>query len=258
MKPRFAKITGSSRGIGAALLALLSASDPSLTILAISRSRPGTLPPNAHFLACDLSCAAAVSHLCAHLVSILPTLSLLLNNGATCPSFSTAAAFEAAYATNAAAPTALAAALAPRLAAGNGVVLNISSGDGELAFCGTALAGAMRSAAGQTPAQAAAVLSALVARVAGAEDDTWGVAGGQAAYRFSKACLNALTRAMAGEGGFVVAAVCPGDVDTEMGDAGAERSTDEAARGILELAERLRIGAVDGGCFYRDGEVIEW
>ena len=191
-------------------------------------------------------------------MSIIPTLSLILNNGATCHSSSTAAFFEAAYATNAAVPTALAAALAPRLAAGNGVVLNISSGDGELAFCGTALAGAMRSAAGQTPAQAAAGLSALVARVTGAEDGTWSVAGGQAVYRFSKACLNALTRAMAGEGVFVVAAVCPGDVDTEMGDSEAERSSVEAARDILELAERLRIGAVEGGCFFRDGEFIEW
>ena len=70
--------------------------------------------------------------------------------------------------------------------------------------------------------------------------------------------MNALTRAMAGEGVFVVAAVCPGDVDTEMGDAGAERSSVEATRDTLELAERLRIGAVEGGCFYRDGEVTEW
>ena len=56
----------------------------------------------------------------------------------------------------------------------------------------------------------------------------------------------------------MVAALCPGDVDTEMGADGAERSSVEAARDILELAERLRIGAVEGGCFYRDGEVIEW
>ena len=115
MKPRFAIITGSSCCIGAALLALLSASDPSLIILAISRSRPGTLPP-------------------------MPTSSPATSPAP--PQCRTSARTSCLFSRPS--PS--------------------SSTTAHHAFCGTALAGAMRSAAGQTPAQAAAGLSALVAR----------------------------------------------------------------------------------------------
>src|SRR5690348_2357754 len=62
---------------------------------------------------------------------------------------------------------------------------------------------------------------------------------GPPAYQVTKAALNVLTRTLAGElrrAHILVNAVCPGWVATDMGDAGATRSVNEGAAGIVWAA----------------------
>jgi NAD(P)-dependent dehydrogenase (short-subunit alcohol dehydrogenase family) len=79
------------------------------------------------------------------------------------------------------------------------------------------------------------------------------------AYRVSKAGLNALTRVLSAELAprkISVNAVCPGWVRTAMGGAGASRSVEEGAKGIV-WAALLDPGGPTGG-FFRDGKPIAW
>jgi carbonyl reductase 1 len=80
------------------------------------------------------------------------------------------------------------------------------------------------------------------------------------AYSVSKALLNAyaehLARRLADDPRRIrVVAVCPGWVRTRMGGAGAPRSVDEGARGIVWAATASDVP--DSG-FFRDGRRIEW
>jgi NAD(P)-dependent dehydrogenase (short-subunit alcohol dehydrogenase family) len=83
--------------------------------------------------------------------------------------------------------------------------------------------------------------------------------GGYPAYRISKTALNAVTRIFADETdgtGILVNSMCPGWVKTDMGGAGAERSTEEGADTASWLAT-LSEGGPTGG-FFRDREPIAW
>jgi NAD(P)-dependent dehydrogenase (short-subunit alcohol dehydrogenase family) len=83
--------------------------------------------------------------------------------------------------------------------------------------------------------------------------------GGTPAYSVSKAALNALTRMLADElksSGILVNSVCPGWVATGMGGAGAPRSVEEGARGIVWAATLADNGPTGG--FFRDGEPLAW
>jgi NAD(P)-dependent dehydrogenase (short-subunit alcohol dehydrogenase family) len=83
--------------------------------------------------------------------------------------------------------------------------------------------------------------------------------GGTPAYSVSKAALNALTRMLADElrrERILVNSVCPGWVATEMGGAGAPRTPEEGAAGIV-WAATLPDGGPTGG-FFRDGEPLPW
>lgn len=85
-----------------------------------------------------------------------------------------------------------------------------------------------------------------------------GITGGAPAYTTSKAALNALTRMLAGElasGGFLVNAVCPGWVATDMGGPGGRAVADGAA-GIV-WAATLPDDGPNGG-FFRDGRPLDW
>ena len=82
---------------------------------------------------------------------------------------------------------------------------------------------------------------------------------GPPAYQVTKAALNALTRTLAGElrrTHILVNAVCPGWVATDMGGAGAPRSTKEGAAGIVWAATLPSNGPTGG--FFRDGKPLPW
>jgi NAD(P)-dependent dehydrogenase (short-subunit alcohol dehydrogenase family) len=82
---------------------------------------------------------------------------------------------------------------------------------------------------------------------------------GPPAHQATKAALNALTRTLAGElchAHILVNAVCPGWVATDMGGAGAPRSVEDGAAGIV-WAATLPQGGPTGG-FFRDGKPLPW
>ncbi len=78
------------------------------------------------------------------------------------------------------------------------------------------------------------------------------------AYRVSKIAMNALVRILGRTlpSEQRVNAVCPGWVRTRMGGAGASRSLERGASGIV-WAATLGAGGPTGG-FFRDGRAIEW
>ena len=83
--------------------------------------------------------------------------------------------------------------------------------------------------------------------------------GGCPGYRLSKVALNAVTRIFADElkgTGVKVNSVCPGWVQTDMGGASAPLSVEEGAKGIV-WAATLPDDGPSGG-FFRDGEPIPW
>ena len=82
---------------------------------------------------------------------------------------------------------------------------------------------------------------------------------GPPAYQVTKAALNALTRTLAGElrhAHILVNAVCPGWVATDMGGAGAPRSVNDGAAGIVWAATLPDNGPTGG--FFRDGKPLAW
>jgi NAD(P)-dependent dehydrogenase (short-subunit alcohol dehydrogenase family) len=122
------------------------------------------------------------------------------------------------FRTNTLGPLLLTRALAPLLA-GEGQVINVSSGMGQL-------------------------------------DD---MQGGSAAYRISKTALNAVTRILSAELAaqhIHVNSICPGWVHTDMGSASAPRTPEQGADTIVWLAGG-GAGHASGG-FYRDRKAIAW
>ena len=102
---------------------------------------------------------------------------------------------------------------------GNGRIVNVSSGAGQLDEMGT----------------------------------------GMPSYRISKVSLNALTRMLANEersNGILVNSVCPGWVRTDMGGPNAPRSPDEGADTVVWLATLPDDGPTGG--FFRDRKPIPW
>jgi NAD(P)-dependent dehydrogenase (short-subunit alcohol dehydrogenase family) len=176
---------------------------------------------------------------------------LVHNAGVYLERFGPAAARESME-VNALAPLRLTDALAPLLAPGARIVA-VSSGMGELAGLPPGLRRLVEESTDRAGlARLAAALEAAAARGEHAGASTL-------AYRVSKAALNAATRILAADlapRGARVNAVCPGWVRTGMGGAGAPRSVEEGAAGIV-WAATLPPGGPTGG-FFRDGAPIPW
>jgi NAD(P)-dependent dehydrogenase (short-subunit alcohol dehydrogenase family) len=84
--------------------------------------------------------------------------------------------------------------------------------------------------------------------------------GGMAGYRASKAALNMLTRTMAvdlAEEGFILVAMSPGWVRTDMGGEQAELAPEESVRGMLATMAPLTM-ADSGRYLGHDGSELPW
>jgi len=84
--------------------------------------------------------------------------------------------------------------------------------------------------------------------------------GSMVDYRASKAALNMISRTMAAElkeEGFVVVAMSPGWVKTDMGGPNANLTPEESVSGILRTLAGLK-GDDTGGYFNHDGSELPW
>jgi len=222
---RVAVVTGANRGLG--LQTVRELVGRGWRVVAAAR-RPGEVPdlgPAVVAHAVDLNDDASVAGLADFVRDRFDRLDAVVNNAGVIAedgarasvSGSTAEEVAATLATNAVGSFRVTTALLPLLA-GDGNIVNVSSGMGALAEMG----------------------------------------GGFPGYRMSKAALNALTRVTHAEtpDGIRVNSVCPGWVRTDMGGAGANRSVEQGAAGIV-WAATLQPGGPSGG-FFRDGEPIDW
>jgi NAD(P)-dependent dehydrogenase (short-subunit alcohol dehydrogenase family) len=144
-------------------------------------------------------------------------------------------------------------ALAPLVADGGNVVM-VSSGMADLSAYSKEIRARFVDASLETDALTA-LLGEFERHVEIGDHEAHGWPS--SAYRVSKAALNALTRILTRQSARLhINAVCPGWVKTDMGGAGASRTVEQGARGIVWAA---MLGA-DGphGGFFRDGKSIDW
>jgi NAD(P)-dependent dehydrogenase (short-subunit alcohol dehydrogenase family) len=232
--PRIVLVTGSNRGLGfetARNLArrghcvIVAARTANKALAAVQALRRESL--EAVDAALDVSSDASVDALVARIEREFGRLDVLVNNagaifeskGASSTSQVGTEVMAQAFETNTLGAYRLTRRFLPWMNAnGYGRVVNVSSGMGALSDMG----------------------------------------GGFPAYRVSKAALNALTRLFHAEarGNVKVNSVCPGWVRTDMGGAGASRSVEEGAAGIV-WAATLPDNGPSGG-FFRDGQPIDF
>lgn len=267
--PRTAVLTGASRGIGASLLARLC--QRGYHVIAGGLRAPAALPPHARFFRVDVRARAEVDAFAAHVRGVFGPggAALFVANAGVCAAgWGTEGAFLDLFEVNCAG--------AVRVLEGIGgarCFVAVSSGDGELCYFGRGVRERLEGVgvAGEGLREVVERLRGVVVEVAGVGEGRRAEAvwGNEPMYALSKACLNVVVREVARRGGdgggmrgegevAVAVAVCPGDVRTAMGRADAEKSADEAAAEIVELAERAAKGEIASGCFYRYGDVIRW
>ena len=230
---RICVVTGANRGLGLETArqlgalghrVILTARDEAKGRAAVAKLRADGL--EASFFGLDVTNTTAISSLRDFLVRDFGGLDVLVNNAALYldegigtleVSLET---WRESFETNLFAPVALCRALVPVMVErGWGRVVNVSSSAGQLSN--------MQDYA--------------------------------PSYSASKAALNALTRLTAdavGGTGVLVNAVCPGWVRTDMGGAGASRSVQQGAKGIV-WAATLPDGGPTGG-FFRDAKALAW
>jgi NAD(P)-dependent dehydrogenase (short-subunit alcohol dehydrogenase family) len=228
-----ALVTGANRGLGletARQLAergfsvIAGSRDIEAGEAAVGRLRADGLDVAARQL--DVTDDEEVESLAAELADEPGRLDALVNNAGIYPGSDGEAAVDAdpddlrrAFEINAVGPWRCCRAFVPLLRRGaHPRIVNVSSGDGQLAEMGT----------------------------------------GWLAYRLSKVALNALTRVLANDlrgDGILVNAVCPGWVATDMGGPGGRPVADGAA-GVVWAATLPDDGATGG--FFRDGRRLDW
>lgn len=230
MDRMIALVTGANRGLGRETARQLLAAGHTVVIAArqedAARDTAAALGERAHPLRLDVTSTADIAAAAAWLGERFGHLDVLVNNAAIhydtwqhALGADLAVVREAAE-TNLFGPWQVVQGLLPLLRAGSHQrIVNVSSGAGSLS----------EMTSGSTPA-----------------------------YSVSKVALNALTRMLAADlraEGFLVNAVCPGWVATDMGGPGG-RPVREGAAGIV-WAATLPDGGPTGG-FFRDGEAVDW
>ena len=232
---KVAVVTGGNRGLGfeacrqlarAGAKVVLASRDPEKGEVAASALRGEGLDVTSYPL--DVTDTASIGRLAAFIKERFGRLDILVNNAGVF--LDSSAADEASVLrsdpsvvrqtmeANTLGPMIVAQALIP-LMNGNGRVVNVSSGMGQLSE----------------------------------------MEGGFPGYRLSKAALNALTRILAEElkdTGVKVNSVCPGWVRTDMGGPNAPRTPEQGVETIVWLASLPDDGPTGG--FFRDKQPIPW
>jgi NAD(P)-dependent dehydrogenase (short-subunit alcohol dehydrogenase family) len=258
MPSHLAVVTGANRGLGLETARQLAARGWGV-VLAVRREAEGSAAAaslsaqggRARAWPLDVADPASVERFAARARGEGLRVDALVQNAGVFPARADATTARDAMAANVLGPVRLADALAPHLAPAARVVM-VSSGMGRLAGLPDDLRRAVESI--RTREDLSRLAEDVARRAAGL-----GAGGGSLVYSISKAALNAATRLLARElapRGVLVNAVCPGWVRTDMGGAGAPRSVDEGAAGIVWAAVLAPDGPTGG--FYRDGRPIPW
>ena len=258
--PRTVLITGANRGLGletARQLALrgdhviLTSRDDASGRAAVDELARDGIPVDYRTL--DVTNADDIRRIAAEF-SADPRLAVLINNAAVSLHGFNSDVVRRTLATNFYGAMNLTEALLPVIADG-GIIVNVSSGMGELSAYSRKLA-ARFSDPSIDREKLQALLDEFAAAVAAGRqgDEGWP----SSAYRVSKAALNAYTRILAGElkpRGIRVNSVCPGWVRTRMGGASASR---DVAKGAASIVWAATLDAPTSGGFYRDGRALTW
>lgn len=217
-------VTGANRGLGLELARQLQEAGATVIGTARKPAEAGELKETgARVVALDVADAASVAALATELEGV--KIDALLNNAGIFPQRESIEDTDPdtalkVYAVNTVGPLRVTQALLPNLRAGEGrLIMNMSSGLGSIA-----------------------------------NNDR----GGMVDYRASKAALNMVSRTMAAEfEGFIVVAMSPGWVRTDMGGPNANLSPEESVTGILKTLAGLEPG--DTGSYYNhDGTKLDW
>lgn len=266
--PRVAVVTGANRGLGLAVarglaqrgmtvwLGARRAADAEGAAASLTADRL-----DARGVALDVTDLASVEAAVAAVTHGGGGVDVLVNNAAVMLPGLDEHVAGLTLATNVVGPRTLTDRLREHLTDGGHVVM-VSSGLGAL----DAMPEPLRRRLSPQPSREMLeeMLHAYVAAVHA--DDLEGRGLPRSTYAMSKALLGALTRIVARElapRGVAVNAVCPGWVQTRMGGAGAPRSLEQGAAGILWAATTPITSGPGGepqpsGGFFRDGEPIPW
>lgn len=219
-------VTGANRGLGLELAKQLHDAGAEVIGTARKPEKADDLKGlGVRVVQLDVADAASVAAMAAELDGV--KIDAVLNNAGIFPQRE---AFEdtdpdtalKVYAVNTVGPLRVTQALMPNLRAGGGkLVMNMSSGLGSIANNSR---------------------------------------GGMVDYRASKSALNMVSRTLGAElsdEGFIVVAMSPGWVRTDMGGPNANLSPEESVAGILKTLAGLAPGDT-GGYFNYDGTRLDW